>query len=263
MNLQQTFVPGARLRRAGAALSLGLAGLAWTGVAHADLFADNEARRAILQLRQQVAQLQAQQQNQQSQIQQVRNSMLDLSGQIDQLKSEIAQLRGRQDTTAQQLNTTLSKMQASQQQLTQSLTPLLPVQVQINGKTYSVQPAEKAAFEQALNAFRSGQFSTAATQFQAFVTQYPASPYLNEAKYWLGNSMYGQQRYSDAVAVFQDLLHADPQGKRAPETMLGLANCQVELREIKTARVTLLRLIKAYPDSQAAAAAKDRLAKLR
>ena len=254
------FASGARLRRAAGALALGLGGLAWTGAAHADLFADNDARRAILQLRQEVAQLQA---DQQSQVKQLRNSLLDLSNQITQLQGEIAQLRGQQDTNTQQLNTALAKMQASQSALSQRLAPLEPVQVQIGGKTYTVQPAEKAAFEQALNAFRSGQFSTAATQFQAFVTQYPASPYLNEAKYWLGNSMYGQQRYSDAVAVFQDLIQSQPNAQRVPEAMLGLANCQLELREFKTARVTLQRLIKDYPQSEAAAAAHDRLAKLK
>lgn len=262
----QSFVPGARVRRACAALSLGLGGLAWTGAAHADLFADNDARRAILELRTQVAQLQQAQQTQQSQqaqqLQQVRNSMLDLANQIDQLKSEVAQLRGQQDTTTQQVNSALSKMQASQTALSQRLAPLEPVQVQLNGKTVTVAPAEKAAFEQALGNFRNGQFATSTDQLRAFITQYPSSAYLNEARYWLGNSLYGQQRYRDAVQAFQDLIQGAPNAHRIPEAMLGLANCQVELREFKAARVTLQRLIKKYPDSEASTAARDRLAKL-
>ncbi len=254
------FASGARLRRAVGALALGLGGLAWTGAAHADLFADNDARRAILQLRQQVAQLQA---DQQSQVKQLRNSLLDLSNQITQLQGEIAQLRGQQDTNTQQLNTALAKMQASQSALNQRLAPLEPVQVQIGGKTYTVQPAEKASFEQALNTFRGGQFANATTQFQAFIAQYPASPYQADAKYWLGNSLFGQQRYHDAAAAFQDLIQSQPDAQRVPEAMLGLANCQLEQREIKAARVTLNRLIKNYPQSEAAAAAHDRLAKLK
>lgn len=258
-----SFVPAARVRRAAGALVLGLGGLAWAGAAHADLFADNDARRAILELRQQVAQLQAQQQSQQAQVQQVRNSLLDLSSQIDQLKGEIAQLRGQQDTATQQLDTALAKMQASQKDLSQRLAPLEPVPVQIGGKTYNVQPAEKAAFEQALASFRGGQFATSTTQFQAFIAQYPSSPYVGEAKYWLGNSLYGQQRYRDAVNAFQDLIQSQPDAQRVPEAMLGLASCQLELREVKSARLTLERLIKNYPQSEAAAAAHDRLSKLR
>ncbi len=258
----QTFAPGARLRRAGAALSLGLGALAWSGAAHADLFADNEARRAILQLRAQVAQLQQQQQSQQSQLQQVRNSMLDLSNQIEDLKNQIAQLRGRQDTSAQQLGTELAKLQASQQQLLQNLKPLLPVQVEINGQSYTVQPAEKTAYDKAMTDFRDGQFAAASTELQAFVSRYPGSAYLGEARYWLGNSLYGQQRYRDAVSQFQQLIDSDPQGQRVPEALLGLANCQLQLREFKAARVTLHRLIHDFPKTEAAQAARQRLARL-
>jgi TolA-binding protein len=41
--------------------------------------------------------------------------------------------------------------------------------------------------------------------------------------------------------------------------MLSIANCQVELKDPKTARKTLTDLIKTYPQSEAAVAAKERL----
>jgi TolA-binding protein len=50
---------------------------------------------------------------------------------------------------------------------------------------------------------------------------------------------------------------------RAPEAALSIANCQVELKDTKAARKTLEDLVKAYPQSEAAVAAKDRLTKLR
>jgi TolA-binding protein len=50
---------------------------------------------------------------------------------------------------------------------------------------------------------------------------------------------------------------------RAPEASLSIANCQVELKDVKSARKTLEDLIKVYPQSEAAAVAKDRLAKLK
>ena len=45
--------------------------------------------------------------------------------------------------------------------------------------------------------------------------------------------------------------------------MLSVANCQVELKDTRGARKTLEDLIKAYPQSEAAATAKDRLARLK
>jgi TolA-binding protein len=50
---------------------------------------------------------------------------------------------------------------------------------------------------------------------------------------------------------------------RAPEAMLSLANCQVELKDTKSARKTLEDLVKAYPQAEAASVAKERLAKLK
>ncbi|MCX7234495.1 MAG: tol-pal system protein YbgF, partial [Burkholderiales bacterium] len=46
---------------------------------------------------------------------------------------------------------------------------------------------------------------------------------------------------------------------RAPEAALSVANCQAELKDTRGARKTLDDLIKAYPASEAAGAAKDRL----
>jgi TolA-binding protein len=50
---------------------------------------------------------------------------------------------------------------------------------------------------------------------------------------------------------------------RAPEAVLAIANCQLELKDNKGARKTLEELIANYPASEAAQAAKDRLARLR
>lgn len=266
---------GARLRTAQRVLPAALCVVGvctlFAAPAHADLFPDNEARRAILDLRAQVAQNQQDTQNQLAQqaqqIQQIRNSLLDLSNQIEQLRSEMAQLRGKQDATTQQLNDALNKLQSSQQQLTQQLTqrlkPLEPVQVQIDGQTYTVQPAEKAAFDQALAAFRSGDFAGSAALLKAFLVQYPTSPYIAEVQYWLANAQYAQKQYQDAIATFQGLIRNHPNNPRLPEAMLGLANCQIELRQIAAARKTLKDLVQAYPQSEAAQAGRDRLAKLK
>jgi len=41
--------------------------------------------------------------------------------------------------------------------------------------------------------------------------------------------------------------------------MLNIASCQTELKAVNNAKKTLQELIKSYPDSQAAATARDRL----
>ena len=62
---------------------------------------------------------------------------------------------------------------------------------------------------------------------------------------------------------FRSLLAREPAHMRAPEAVLSIANCQIELKDVKGARKTLDDLIKAYPQSEAAVAAKDRLTRLK
>jgi TolA-binding protein len=51
--------------------------------------------------------------------------------------------------------------------------------------------------------------------------------------------------------------------RACPEAILAIANCQIELKDTKAARRTLEDLIRLHPQSEAAQAAKERLAKLR
>jgi TolA-binding protein len=48
-----------------------------------------------------------------------------------------------------------------------------------------------------------------------------------------------------------------------PEAVLAIANCQLEIKDNKAARKTLEDLVAKYPSSEAAAAARDRLARFK
>jgi tol-pal system protein YbgF len=110
---------------------------------------------------------------------------------------------------------------------------------------------------------RKGDFALALPAFTDFVRRYPASGYHPSALFWLGNLHYAQRNYKDAMAQYRALVAVAPAHLRAPEAMLSIANCQVELKETKAARKTLEDLVKAYAQSEAATVAKTRLAKLK
>ena len=82
-------------------------------------------------------------------------------------------------------------------------------------------------------------------------------------RFWLGNAQYATRDYKDAIQNFRALLAAAPQHARAPEAALSIANCQIELKETRGARKTLEDLMRAYPQSEAAVAAKERLSRLK
>ena len=235
--------------------------------AHAALFEDDEARRAVLDLRQKVD---ASQQRMTDDLRranddnaQLRRSMLDLSNQIEALRNEMANLRGQNE----QLAKGVADIQRTQKDLTQGVDERLrkfePGKVALDGKEFVADPAEKQEFEAALATLRKGDFAAAQTSFVNFMKRYPQSGYQSSSLFWLGNAQYALRNYRDAVTNFRSLVAAEPGHARAPEALLSMANCQVELKDLKSARRTLDDLVKTYPQSEAASVAKERQAKLR
>ena len=158
-------------------------------------------------------------------------------------------------------------MQRRQKDLTQGVDDRLrkfePGKVAVDGKEFVAAPAEVRDFDAALAVLRKGDFAAAQTAFTEFDRRYPSSGYKPSVLFWLGNAQYALRAYKEAIINFKTLLTIAPEHVRAPEAALSIANCQVELKDAKSARKTLEDLIKVYPESEAASVAKDRLSKLK
>ncbi len=244
----------------------------------AGLFDDEEARKAILELRTRVdqnaraaeAQTSDIKRNQDKAFQEaaetnaaLRRSLLDLQNQIEALRTELARLRGQDEQLAREV----AEMQRRQKDLAQGVDERVrrfePVKVQIDGREFMAEPAEKRDYDNAFALFRKPDYPASVTAFADFIKRYPQSGYSPTALFWLGNAEYATKDYREAVVYFRSLIAAAPDHPKAPEAALGLANSQIELKTIPAARKTLEDLIKVYPQSEAAVAAKDRLSKLR
>jgi tol-pal system protein YbgF len=179
------------------------------------------------------------------------------------LRNELATLRGQNEN----LTRNVVEMQRTQKDLTTGVDERLrkfePGKVNVDGKEFVAEPAEKQEFETALATLRKGDFAAAQTSFLAFMKRYPQTGYKASALFWLGNAQYALRNYRDAVTNFRSLVTAEPDHTRAPEALLSMANCQIELKDTKSARKTLEDLVKAYPQAEAASVAKERLAKLK
>ena len=260
--------------------------------AQAALFEDDEARRAILDLRQKVEQMQqqsAQMQQQSAQTQQqsaaqlraakdenavsieqvnaqltqLRRSLLELSNMIESLRSELANSRGK----SEQLARDLADAQRLQKDIVQGTEDrfkrLEPSKVRVDGLEFMAAPAEIREYDTALATMRKGDFAQALPAFSEFVRRYSSSGYQPSALFWLGNLHYSQRNYKEALNQYRALVSASPAHLRAPEALLSIANCQLELKDPNASRKTLEELVKGYAESEAATLAKARLAKLK
>lgn len=252
-----------------APLSLAAAAL-WPVQAHA-LFDDDEARKAIIELRQKV---EANRQSAEAAITRsadeardnsttTRRSLLDLANQIEQLRVELAKLRGQNEQLARDVSELQRQQKDVQLGLDERLRKVEPLHVALDGQEFTATPAEKREFDAAMEMLRRSEFEPAAQAYTAFLRRYSEGGYTAAALYWLGNAQYANRAYKDAIETHRRLVTQFPAHPRTPEAMLAMANSQVELKDSKAARRTLEDLVKAHPKSEAADAARERLKRLR
>jgi tol-pal system protein YbgF len=238
----------------------------WPWQAHA-LFGDDEARKAVIELRQR---FDAHRQATEAELQQSREArtqaqrgLLELAGQIEELRAELARLRGQNEQLAREVSE-LQRQQADVKQGIESrLRQVEPVQVTHDGQSFSALPAEQREFEDALAVLRRADFAGAASAFAAFLAKHPSSGYAPSALYWLGNAQYATKAYREALDSHGRLAGRFPQHVRTPEAMLAMANTHTELKDSRASRRTLEELVKAYPQSEAASVARERLSRMR
>lgn len=251
-----------------------LLALAASAPVRAGLFDDDEARKAILELRQRTAQADEQSKARAAeqaainaqlleQIAGLRRSLLDLNSQLETLRGDIAKLRGSDEQLAHDVAELQRRTKDIGQGLDDRLRKLEPVKVSLDGREFTADPEEKRGFDEALATLRAGDFDRAAPALAAFIKRWTGSGYAPAARFWLGNAQYGRREYKEAIATFRGFVAATPDHPRAPEALLAVANSQAEMKDNKGARKTIDDLIKAYPKTEAAVAGKERLASLK
>lgn len=254
-------------------LALGAAAPAWAG-----LFDDDEARKAILELRQETADNRSAVATSSDQIGNLHRSLLDQQNQLEALRAELQQERGQRE----QLERKLTQLVAQQQDLIEKQQALVEkqkadeaqaaqlqqkldnqaVSVSVDGVRFETTGAEKDAFDAAMMAYRAGDYNGAIMQLTDFEVRFPSSNYLPSVRMGQGNAYFVQKEYVSAMKFFREMVAKSPTHPSAPEAALSIASSQIALGKQVDAKKTLEDLIILYPDTEAAATAKQRLSGL-
>src|SRR5262245_25567625 len=240
----------------------------------AQLFDDNEARRRIEVLRQQVEASRKDTEERLAKAEAAavdRGALLDLANQIERMREDVARMRGQLEVLGNQadtsearqkqlyldIDTRLRKLeQAKEQQAAIPEKPPAPPA----GADAEPSPAEAKAYQAALDQFKLGNYALAVSAMQGFLVTYPSSPLAPNAQYWIGMAYSGQRDYKSAISAQRKLLAGWPDSPKAPDAMLSIASAQETMGDRKSAQKTLEDLIAKYPASSSAMSAKQRLA---
>ena len=243
---------------------------------------DEDARREIRELR---AEIDRKDRDNDARMQKLDESLknlgiIQLLNQIEQLGSEIAKLRGQNEVLVNQ-NEVLTKRQRdfyldidTRLRKLEGLPPDTPpvAPPSIVGATAGPTPPavtaatreqENRAYDVGSNSFKRGDFRAAIRAFQMFMKDFPASPLVSNAQYWIGICYSNLRDYSNARSSQESLLKMFPDSPKAPDALLAIASIQMESGDNASARNTLEDIIARFPAADAAAKARTRLAQLR
>lgn len=104
-------------------------------------------------------------------------------------------------------------------------------------------------YEAALQMLRDGQYQQAQLAFTQFLETYPNSNRTAAAYYWLGETYYSQNKYSDAAKNFLTGFEKFPDNTKAPDNLLKLGMSLARLEKNKEACLTFAQLLSKYPNA--------------
>ena len=94
-------------------------------------------------------------------------------------------------------------------------------------------------------------YSLAEQSFRDFLRKYPNERLVPEAQYWLGESLFQQQRYHDAAESFLGVSTKFERAGKAPDALLRLGQSLAAMNQKEAACATLAEVGRKYPRASA------------
>lgn len=119
--------------------------------------------------------------------------------------------------------------------------------------------ASEAAYHDAFNLLKAGEYDESIAAFTDFLTQFPDSQYADNAQYWLGETYYVKRDFEPALVEYRKLIETYPASKKRSHAMLKIGYSYHELGQLDQARAVLEDLRNRYAGTTAARLAEERI----
>lgn len=210
----------------------------------------------------------------------VRKLAADLQAGMDSTRSEVQALGGKLDDT-----TTAAKKPAedlaryredSDKRVIALEERLLKTQKELDGLGKQLQelgaalkkreetPAgPDALYLKGLDTFKAGDMPAARELFTKFIEQNPQHELVANAQYWIGETHYSEKSYEPAILAFQEVIKNFPTKEKVSAAMLKQAMAFRDIKDAKSAKYVLKKLVEGFPKSEEAKKAKELLKEIK
>ena len=110
-------------------------------------------------------------------------------------------------------------------------------------------------------AYKDNRSKEAKEKFLSVINSFAENEYTDNARFWLGETYYRDENYEDAILAYEELFRKNPDSDKIPAAMLKQGLAFFSLKDNKTGKIILEKLIEKYPGSEQAELAKKKLNK--
>ena len=143
------------------------------------------------------------------------------------------------------------------------LNPSIPKEKSEFRVQYDNSENEKKEFESSFELLRKGDYVSAEIALREHINSFPNGPYTDDAKFWLAESLFSQNKYNEALGIFNQIINQYPDSEKMMESILKSGFSHQALGNLSAAESIFQRVIRDYPNSSASSLAEERLNKMR
>jgi tol-pal system protein YbgF len=185
----------------------------------------------------------------------------DFSGRLANLEEQ----ESRRSKLFQEMNDGLRELKDAHQTLQ---TRMLSSAVGATPKVEVVNPESPSkgkdtgppqSYVKAFGLYSTNNLASAIQSFELFLQESPASDYVPNAHYWIGECYYSSSDLSKALASFQKVVDGWPKHPKASDALLKTGYSYAAQKQQEKAKAAFEQLIRSYPGSPAATKARERL----
>ncbi len=120
-------------------------------------------------------------------------------------------------------------------------------------------PAPRELYSQAYADYARGNYDLAIQGFQEYLRTYPSTEFSDNAQYWIGECLYGKQKYAESIDAWNLLFRDFPSSDKLPDARFKKGLALERLGRRSQALVEYRYVVDRYPNSEAGRKAREKL----
>ncbi len=121
---------------------------------------------------------------------------------------------------------------------------------------------QQQLYDQGFEHLKQSNYNDAILVFKQLISQHPNGGLADDASYWVGEANYVNRQYAKAIRAFRSVVTQYHSSDRVPEALLKVGYVQYDIGDYENAKITFEDVVRRYPDHPVANSAESRILRI-